>query len=180
MLTYQEALAEAGSRHRLRKMLETGELHKHSRNLYCRKSDRPSALAAIFKRYPRSIATGMTALYLHGLVDMPPDLVDIATKRGGTKISDPAIRQHFIPDEWLDVGSSHVMHDGESMPAYDRERMLLELMRSRNKIPYDIYREAVRSYRKAADSLDIYKLEDYARLIPRGESYLERALEEVL
>lgn len=46
--------------------------------------------------------------------------------------------------------------------------------------PYDLYREAVRSYRRKADKLDIYRLQDYAEAIPRENSYLDRAMKEVL
>lgn len=63
--------------------------------------------------------------------------------------------------------------------AYDPERMLLELMRSRNKLPYDLYREAVASFRRRSERLDIYRLQDYAEAIPHGEAHLERAMEEV-
>lgn len=109
----------------------------------------------------------------------PPDRIDLATKRGGTKISDAAVRQHFIPEGWLGVGRSTVSVDGTELAAYDPERMLLELMRSRNKLPYDLYREAVASFRRRSERLDIYRLQDYAEAIPHGEAHLERAMEEV-
>lgn len=97
----------------------------------------------------------------------------------GTKIRDGAVRQHFIPEGWLGVGRSTVLLDGTELAAYDLERMLLELMRSRNKLPYDLYREAVASFRRRSERLDIYRLQDYAEAIPRGEAHLERAMEEV-
>ncbi len=180
MLTYGEALGKAGGRHGLRKMLENGSMRRLSRNLYSERDDSESTLSAIFKLYPHAIITGLTALYLHGLIDMPPERIDIATKRGGTKVRNGSAHQLFIPESWLDVGATRIVFDGEDLPVYDLERMLLELMRNRNKIPYDLYREAVRSYRNRADELDIYKLQDYAAKMPRGESYLDRAMEEVL
>lgn len=180
MFTYGEALERAGSRHALRKLLDSGDVRRVSRNLYCERDDAQSSLAGIFKLYPNAIVTGLTALYLHGLIDMPPDRVDVATKRGGTKIRSESVHQSFIPGSWLDVGASRIVFNGEELPVYDIERMLLELMRSRNKMPHDLYREAVRSYRERAAELDIYKLEDYAAKMPRGGSYLERAMEEVL
>lgn len=178
VITYQEALAELGSRHHVRKAVSEGALHPVGRGMYSTSRDEDS-LAVIAKRYPGGILTGQTALYAHGLVTAPPDRIDLATKRGGTKIRDGAVRQHFIPEEWLDVGRSAVSVDGAELPAYDPERMLLELMRSHNKLPYDLYKEAVSSFRRRAKRLDIYKLQDYAEAIPRGEAYLERAMEEV-
>lgn len=89
------------------------------------------------------------------------------------------MRQHFIPEGWLGVGRSTVSVDGTELAVYDPERMLLELMRSRNKLPYDLYREAVASFRRRSERLDIYRLQDYAEAIPHGEAHLERAMEEV-
>lgn len=178
VITYKEALDRYGSRYRVRKAVAAGELRSVSRGMYSTDADADN-LAIMAKKYPNGIATGQTALYAYGLIDLPPEKIDLATRRGGSKIESDAVRQHFVPEEWIGVGRTTIDIDGVPLPAYDQERMLLELMRSRNKIPYDMYREAVASYRKRADRLDIYKLQDYAALIPRGESYLNRAMEEV-
>ena len=167
VITYREALAELGSRYRVRKAVSEGTLHPVGRGMYSTNRDE-DALAVIAKRYPGGILTGQTALYAHGLVTAPPDRIDLATKRGGTKIRDAAVRQHFIPEGWLGVGRSTVSVDGTELAAYDPERMLLELMRSRNKLPYDLYREAVASFRRRSERLDIYRLQDYAEAIPQG------------
>ena len=178
IITYQEALAKLGSRYRVRRAVSEGCLRPVRRGMYATEQDE-DVLAVIVKRYPGAILTGQTALYAHGLVTAPPDRIDLAMRRGGTKIRDEAVRQHFVPEEWLDVGRTTVSVDGTEFPAYDQERMLLELMRSRNKLPYDLYREAVSSFRRRSDRLDIYTLQDYAEAIPRGEAYLGRAMEEV-
>ena len=101
----------------------------------------------------------------------PPDRIDLATRRGGTKIRDGAVHQHFIPEGWLGVGRSTVLLDGTELAAYDPERMLLELMRSRNKLPYDLYREAVASFRRRSERLDIYRLQDYAESLDQRSGY---------
>ena len=178
LLTYKEANAQSGGRYGLRQALASGKLKHLARNLYATEAS-DSTLGSLSKLYPDAIITGPTALFLHGIIDLPPERIDVATKRGGTKISSPTISQSYIPQEWLQVGASTIFHDGAELKVFDLERMLLELMRSRNKIPYDIYREAVNSYRKLADRLDIYKLEEYASQIPRGQSYFNRLLEEV-
>ena len=155
LLTYKEANAQSGGQYGLRQAVKSGEIRHLGRNLYATEAS-DSILGSLAKLYPDTVVTGPTALYLHNLIDLPPERVDVATKRGGTKITNPA-----------------------EVRVFDLERMLLELMRSRNKLPYDIYREAVNSYRRLADRLDMYKLEEYAKRIPRGGSYLNRVLEEV-
>lgn len=178
LLTYQEALTEFGSRHHVRKALVDGRLYPVSRGLYSTDAEDDS-LAVIIKRYPKAIVTGQTALYLHGLVTTAPERIDLATKRRGTKISNIAVHQHFIPEAWLEIGVTSFSFEKIPVTMYDRERMLLELMRSRNKMPYDLYREAVTSFRHTSDFLDIYKLQDYAAAIPCGDAHLDRAMREV-
>ena len=178
LITYQEALMNLGNRYQVRKAVSEGRLHPVSRGIYSTKQDE-DRLAVIAKRYPDAILTGQTALYAHGLVTSPPERIDLATKRGGTKIRDHAVRQHFIPTEWLGIGRSTVIIDGIKLPVYNLERMLIELMRSRNKLPYDLYREAIGSFRSHSEQLDIYRLQDYAEAIPRGGAHLERAMKEV-
>ena len=39
--------------------------------------------------------------------------------------------------------------------------MLVELIRKRNIIPFDYYKEIINNYRKKKDELDIYKIEEY-------------------
>jgi len=131
------------------------------------------------KRYPDAIVTGLTAYYIHGLTDVVPDVIDVATKRGGAKIQSPQIKQQFISQDWIAIGKSIAVHDGVELTIYDQERMLLELMRERNKLPYDLYKEVVSSYRRRAENLDIYKLQDYAEAMPRGKKYLAIILKEV-
>ena len=37
---------------------------------------------------------------------------------------------------------------------YDKERMLIELVRNKKNIPYDMYKEIVNNYRKIIESLN--------------------------
>ena len=178
LLTYQEALKRYGTRYRILKAISEEELIPVERNCYATEDDYDS-LEVIMKKYPETIVTGLSAYYLHGLTDVIPSAIDIATRRNGTTINDDRVIQHFIPAQWVGVGMSALVHDGVTVVVYDLERMLLELARNRNKMPYDIYKEVVSSYRRRADEVDIYKLQDYAAKIPRGDKYLAIALKEV-
>ena len=178
LLTYEDALEVFGTRFHIRKAVSEGRLHHVGYNRYSLDEYYPS-LNTLLTLYPMAIVTGLTAYYIHGLTDVIPEEIDLATKRGGTTIKDAHARQYFIPEEWLEIGKTVLAHDGVDVVVYDLERMLLELARNKNKLPYDVYKEVIASYRKRADSLDIYKLQDYAGKIPRGGSYLNTIMKEV-
>ena len=54
--------------------------------------------------------------------------------------------------------------DKEYVNIYDKERLLVELIRKRNQISFDYYKELISSYRESSDKLDMYKIEKYLAL----------------
>lgn len=178
LLTYEDALAQFGSRHYIRKAVKSGELSHVTRGIYSTEKNHDS-FAVTLKKYPLAIITGQTAYYILGFSDVIPDKIDLAIKRGGTIINNTQVNQHFIPKEWLNVGKSTVTYNGSTVCVYDQERMLIELIRNRNKMPYDVYKSVIEAYRKRSGMIDIYKLQDYAELISRGRAYLNTIMKEV-
>lgn len=45
---------------------------------------------------------------------------------------------------------------------YNLERMLIELVRFRGKLPFDYYKEIISAYRNRIETMDIAKVEEYA------------------
>ena len=41
--------------------------------------------------------------------------------------------------------------DGATIPIYDKERMIIELLRNKNKMPKDLYKEVMGDYRRIWD-----------------------------
>ena len=58
--------------------------------------------------------------------------------------------------------------------------MLIELMRSRAKIPLDYYKEVIQNYRKLSFELDFGLVEDYATMFRNGANLMEMIQMEVL
>ena len=50
-------------------------------------------------------------------------------------------------------------HQGIDIRIYDLERLMVELIKYRSKLPYDYYKEIVRSYRERVYDIDTEKLE---------------------
>ena len=53
---------------------------------------------------------------------------------------------------------------------YNRERLLIELIRKKKQIPFDYYKEIISNYRAIVDELDMYKIEEYLSLFKNDES----------
>jgi predicted transcriptional regulator of viral defense system len=179
LYTYKEALERFGSRAEMSKRLEAGELFRPAHNLYSTE-DYSDPLAVAMKRYPQGIVTALTAFFIHGLTDRVPDKIDLATRRNATRISDAEIRQHFVAERLFRIGMSTVEHDGVQVRIYDLESMLFYLVHHDGKLPFDLFKEVLKSYRARAGELDYRKLQEYSAVQPGGRRNLERIIKDVL
>ncbi len=148
------------STYQINKAIEVKKLFKVGHGLY---SDEEfvNPLKIILKKYPNAIFTSDSAYYYYDLTDVIPDYFYLATKRSDSRINDKGIKQVFIPNELFDFGKTKIEIENVKINIYDEERMLVELIRKKNLIPFDYYKEIIINYRKKADKLDIYKIQEY-------------------
>ena len=179
LYTYKEALEAYGSRSALAAQISRGKLFNVARNLYS-ENQYTDSLAQVMKLYPQTVVTGLTAFFVYGLTDKVPVVIDLATRRNATRISNPEVKQHFVDNSRFDVGVTLVNHDGTKVRIYDLEMMLFYLVRNDDKLPFDLYKEVSKSYRKRTDELDFSKIQRYADLLPWGRKNLERIVKEML
>ena len=116
------------------------------------------------KKYENGIITMDTAFYFYNLTDVIPDKVYLATNRNSNTIKRENIIQVWVPKEKLNVGKEKIKVNGNTINIYNKERLLVELIRKRNQIPFDYYKEIINNYRKIVDNLDSYKIEQYIAL----------------
>lgn len=60
------------------------------------------------------------------------------------------------------MGQIKMPYHNTEICIYNLERMLIELVRFRGKLPFDYYKEIIGSYRNRVETMDIVKAEDYA------------------
>ena len=58
--------------------------------------------------------------------------------------------------------------------------MLIELLRFKNILPYDYYKEILNNYREIIYELNISRIEKYAKQFPKSKMILEALRKEVL
>ncbi len=70
-------------------------------------------------------------------------------------------------------------HDTE-ICIYNLERMLIELVRFRGRMPFDHYKEIIGAYRNRVETMDIVKVEEYADKFKHSDNMMEIIELEVL
>lgn len=172
MKTRQECMKTFGSDYFIQKNINDGNLFKICKGIYANKPDVPEEAVYLYK-YPNAILTMNSAFYIHGLTDVIPDLCCLATKRTSTRMREENIKQYFIPDDSFGVGAEIIKYKGYDIRIYNKERMLIELIRYKTKLPFDYYKEIILNYRKILPELDIQKIQDYVFMCPKSNKVLE-------
>ena len=173
LLTYRECLDRYGSDYRLKKEIENGNIFMKEKGIYS--TDRnTSEIDVIMLKYPKSVCTGKSAFYYHGLSDAVPDYYYLASQRTDTRIKDPRIRQSFLKDDVFDAGITEIQYNNSAVRIYDKERMLVELVRFKSRIPMDHYKEIIQSYRRITFELDFEAVENYAALFKNSKTLMNR------
>ncbi len=58
--------------------------------------------------------------------------------------------------------------------------MLIELLRNKNTMPYDLYKEILINYREIIADLEIWRIQEYAALFPKSKMISKALDEEVM
>lgn len=58
--------------------------------------------------------------------------------------------------------------------------MLIELLRNKNTMPYDLYKEILLKYRGLVNSLELWRIQEYAEKFPKSKMIKKALDEEVL
>ena len=163
---YKEIKEKYKNNYKIEKAIKKGEIYKIEKNVY---SDTKNVnyLELISKKYPNAIFTMDSAFYYHSLTDVIPSQFCLATKKNARLITDKHIKQFFHRSDVFDIGISLLDYGNTQIRIYNQERMLIELIRNKNTLPFDYYKEIIDSYRKRIDSLDIEKLQDYISVFPK-------------
>ena len=179
MMSFAECCEKYGGRYQTERLIRKGDLHKVAFGLYSDKSDL-SEIEVMLARYPNAVVTLQSAYYYYDLSDSIPEAFHLATDRDATKIYDEKVVQHFMPKGTIGIGvvSCKFLND-EISRIFDKERLLIETARNKTKLPYDLYKEIIESFRRIRDTLYPAKLTDYLELFPKRESILRTIESEV-
>lgn len=178
LYSYNELLERYRSDYDIEKALKNKEIFKISKGIY---SDVPNVhyLAVLSKKYPSGVISGHSAYYFYNLTDIIPRKITICTSRNNTRIGDNKIKQILMKDELYSLGITTMDYEGVNIKIYDKERLLIDLARNKNKMGYDLYKEIISNYREIADSINMRKIEEYLTKFNNGDKLFDILMNEV-
>ena len=174
--------AERGiSKAMLYKLCKEDKILRIVKGQYILTDDMQDELLSISKRSDKIIFSHETALFLHGISDRTPfehtvtapsDCIPSAAIKSECKV-------YYIKPELFELGKTTLRTPaGNDVPAYDFERTICDVIRSRNKLGTETFLAALKLY-AASPKKDLNKLNSYAKQV-RVDKVLRQYLEVLL
>lgn len=178
IISNQAAVACGISRQVLAKLCAAGTIQRITRGQYIFSDDMQDDLLSIGKRSTNLIFSHETALFLHGVSDRVPfeHTVTVPSNRVPSKAILEECKVYYIKPELFELGRTFLVTPmGNQVSAYDLERTVCDIVRSRNKIGTETFLAALKAY-AASPKKNLNLLDSYAkqmRLAGAVRKYLE-------
>ncbi len=151
ILTAKQVDQAGITRSTLKKFVDSGKIEIIRKGLYVLQDGLIDEYALIQARSSKVIYSYGTALYLWGMTDRTPHIIDITAPHGHNlnriygKQSD--LRFHYVVKQFYDVGITETeTPQGAKVKLYDRERCICDLIRDKDCQDMQLFTQAIQSY----------------------------------
>lgn len=159
-------------------MVKDGEIFKAKNGVYFSTDTFEDEMFTIQTRYPKSIFSHETALYLHNLSDRDPleYCVTLSSDSNRSSIKKFNVKVYSIKNELLDLGIVSLLTTfGRKINVYNAERTICDIVRNKSRIEIGIFSDAIKKY-ITRNNKNISLLMEYAekfRIQKKIREYLE-------
>jgi predicted transcriptional regulator of viral defense system len=153
------------SRFDLSKFTERGLLERAGRGVYVAPGEMGDELYSLQERAKKIVYSHETALFLHGMTDRTPNRysITVPSHYKASKAVKDKCKVYYIQPILLELGLMKLPSGmGHQIVAYDLERTICDVARSRSKIDGQIFIDALKNYASRQDA-DLNNLNNYAR-----------------
>jgi predicted transcriptional regulator of viral defense system len=148
-LRTSEAVAAGISREYLGEYVRKNGLERIAHGLYMSQDAWDDGLYVLQVRYPAAVFSHETALYLLGLAEREPSVFSVTLKAGAntTGLRNDGVKVYRVKETLLSEGAiDAVSPSGHPLRAYNAERTICDLFRSRSGIEAQDLQAAVKRY----------------------------------
>lgn len=109
-----------------------------------------SEVGTVIRLFPDAVFCMETALRYYEYSDRTPAEWHLAVSKDSGKsrfkIDYPFVKPHYMEPSWLEVGLTSGTMDGHKVRIYDKDRVICDCLRYRNKMDKEIFNKAVQRY----------------------------------
>ena len=172
-----ELLKNGETEYSIRNKIQKGKLFLIERGIYSNKAHIEEDEVYICKKYPNAIITGLSALYIYGLTDHIPERFYLATEQHSFPIRRNDVNQSYQEQSFFEIGKTTIKYSSGTINIYSLERLLIEVIRLKEKYSPELYYEVINSFRKIKNKLDFYKINQDLKGFSNGRQILQKIKE---
>lgn len=181
MLRTSQVIAAGISKPMFYDYVRSRDLERAVHGIYISKDSWVDSMYLLHLRFEQAVFSHETALFFHDLTDREPMEYTVTVKTGcnPTKMKAEGIQVFTIKSELHGVGITTAQTPfGHTVPVYDMERTVCDLLRSRSRIEIQTFQGALKAYVRRKDK-NLRTLMQYAGMF-RVEKILRQYLEVLL
>ena len=181
MLQTSQAVARGIVKPIFYEYIKERKLEQVAHGIYVSEDTWIDAMFLLHLRCGQAVFSHESALFFHDLTDREPSPYAITVRRGysTTRLKAEGLSVYTIKPELSDVGvSSGQTPFGHTVPVYDMERTICDLLRSRSRIEIQTFQGALKAYARRKDK-NLRALMQYAGMF-KVEKILRQYLEVLL
>ena len=181
MLQTSQAVARGIVKPIFYEYIKERKLEQVAHGIYVSEDTWIDAMFLLHLRCGQAVFSHESALFFHDLTDREPSPYAITVRRGysTTRLKAEGLSVYTIKPELFDVGvSSGQTPFGHTVPVYDMERTICDLLRSRSRIEIQTFQGALKAYARRKDK-NLRALMQYAGMF-KVEKILRQYLEVLL
>lgn len=178
LIDFKTCKSRFGSPYQIEKAVREGRIFKMAVGVYS-DDGTESEIEVMQKKYPRAIVSFDSAYFYYDMTDYIPERYTLTIGNHAHLVRDERIRFFFVPEVVLDVGVTTINYEGAIIKIYDKERLLIDTVRMKGRLPIDQYKEVVNHYRACRDTLDASKFPEYLEHFPQRNRIMRIIDEEV-
>jgi predicted transcriptional regulator of viral defense system len=168
IFTTRDLAAKGLRSEQIKLLVESGELTKLRRGVYCRPDCEIDEFYLFQSRYSKGVYSYGTALFFHGLSNRVPNIISytIPNHYNVSRIkTDLNVQYQFVSEQIIDLGAIEIKSfQGDIIRVYDMERTICDIIKNNHKIDVQIYTDAIKTY-FSNSKINVRKLMKYAKIL---------------
>ena len=167
LITTKEVTRKNRSKADFYNYLKENNFEQVSRGIYASQDAWVDPLLIAHIRCPKAVMSHDVALHYYGLIDREPSAPTLTVYSGynASRLKASGYRVFFVKKEYLETGKVEVIDfDGNTVPMYDLERTMCDLIRNRSSFEIQDFNAALKAYARKKEK-NLTRLFEYAKLL---------------
>ena len=158
---YKEIIKKYKSLKKLQFAINNRELFKVMKGIYS-DEEFPDELSIVAAKYKEFVVTMQSGFSYYDLSDYHTEKPTITILESSYRKNSDLMKRYYSNKLLYNLGAEEITYNNRTIKMYNKERLLIELIRKKNEMSMEEYFHVFRNIRERKNELDISLLMEYA------------------